>query len=129
MIEPRRRYAQNNNDMSEHEDEESFLGSSDSKEAVWHLRRHGRYRPPRDPRCRIVVGLVMILAFLLALSFWIMYVSISLYRFLALNRTAFPPGRAASLYLKGHHVTLQTKVISVIPPFHTHGANTLLITP
>ncbi|KAL9632988.1 MAG: hypothetical protein Q9164_004969 [Protoblastenia rupestris] len=59
--------------MSEHEDEESFLGSSNSKEAAWHIRRHGRYRPPRDPRCRIVVGLVMILAFLLALSFWIIF--------------------------------------------------------
>lgn len=81
MTEARRRYAQNNDNMSqdedegEDEDEESFLPSLHPKAAKWRRRRHGRHDSPRDPRCAITIGLTMTLILLLSLVYWIMYVS------------------------------------------------------
>ena len=75
MTETRRRYHVPQADLLEPEDEESFISSSQTEEdGLWKARRLAKHQDESVPVVAVVSGLIMSLALLLGLVYWLLYV-------------------------------------------------------
>ena len=75
MTETRRRYLVPQVDLLEPEDEESLISSTQTeKDGLWKARRPAQHQDESPSIVAVISGLIMSLALLLGLVYWLLYV-------------------------------------------------------